>query len=225
MGDLRLPLKDGAQELGQVGVDRNDLLELVHDQGDAMATRPTQLGGQFEQPLERRVDISRSLGHAEAEGERAIVGVDVDRRLNLQPTKRSEGALAHPLDGGGDLLVDRSREGGGEALLAGRRHQVDLDDEYALRGEGARCPPNERGLAKATGSEDDHVLSVADVVRELAQLRFTVGKSLVEREGAKAEGVGCVYQLHILISIMPFGIWTLGRSTALNTFRYNTAWY
>ena len=70
MRHLRLALEDRAQELRQARVELDDLLELVDDEGRSAAARPSELGGQLEQALERCVDIGPRPPELEGEGER-----------------------------------------------------------------------------------------------------------------------------------------------------------
>src|SRR4029453_6778604 len=104
-----------------------------------------------------------------------------------------------------DPLVDRLRELLGELLLRRRRHQVDLRRPHALASEVGDGPEHERGLAVAARCEDHHVLPVADVRLQLAQLPLAVGERLVEGGRAGAGG----------------GLWF--RHTAeYHTYRYRT---
>jgi hypothetical protein len=180
VGDLRLALENRAQELGQGGIDIDDLLELVDDEGDTAAPGAAELGGKLQQPFQGGIDLGGPLGDAEAEGEAAIVGIDVDRRLNLQATKRRKRLLSNPLQRRGDLLVDRPRQGRGEALLGRGGHQVDLGDQHPLPRQGIGGAPDQGGLAAAARGEDDDVLAVADVTGQLGKLAFSIGEGIVE---------------------------------------------
>ena len=80
MRHLGLRLEHGAHQLREVGVDLDDLLELVEDERDRrFALRASRPGSSSS----RSSVASRSAASEpglEAEGDRAVVGVDGDRR-------------------------------------------------------------------------------------------------------------------------------------------------
>ncbi len=84
---LGLLLKDGAHQAREVCVDVNDLLELIQDQHDLAFALAGQLTWQFQQPLQRGVDVRRSLTGVEAEAQRAVLWIDGDRGTDAQALK------------------------------------------------------------------------------------------------------------------------------------------
>ena len=70
MRDLGLVLEDRAQELRQVGVEVDDLLELVEDQQRGALALGGELRDELEQALERRVDVLGLVAGGEAEAQR-----------------------------------------------------------------------------------------------------------------------------------------------------------
>jgi hypothetical protein len=197
--DLGLRLEDGAHELRQVGVDLDDLLELVEDEGRAPAAFGGELAREREEPLEGRVDVlgtgargtkSRARPPAGRPSRRARrkAGENAQRVLRLEEHRR-------------ELVVDRLGELLGELLPRGRGHQVELGDEHASAAQLLDGAQHERRLPVAPRGEDDDVLSVQDVGLELAQP--AVGEGLIEGERAEAEGVrpsvtqNCVTQIPV----------------------------
>ena len=74
MRDLGLLLEDGPHQLREIGVDVDNLLELVEDEDDLALALGGQLAGQLEQALDRRVDVLLRVARVEAE-----LGVGRDR--------------------------------------------------------------------------------------------------------------------------------------------------
>ena len=76
MRDLGLRLEDRPHQLREVGVDLDDLLELVEHERDRRFRSVASSPGSVEQPLERRRDVGRSAPGLEAERDRGVLGVD-----------------------------------------------------------------------------------------------------------------------------------------------------
>ena len=188
--DLGLGLEDAPHQLRQGWIDLDDLLELVEDQRDRPLALGGDLPGQLQQALERRIDVGPRVAGGEREAERAVGGVDRDRRRDPQPAEEGRSAITGPLEARQQVAVDRARELLRELLLRRRRHQVDGCDQDALGEEVLLRAPDERRLPIAPGGEDHDVLAVADVLLELAQLGVAIGERLVERQCAVAKRVG-----------------------------------
>ena len=131
MRHLRLLLEDGAHQAGEAGVDVDDLLELVHDQHHRALALAGELSRQFEQPLQRRIDVLSAPARVEAEAQRAVLRIDRHRRADTQALEDPQ-SLFGAEQRRGQVLVDRASELLGE--LRGRRcrHQVDVRDQSAL---------------------------------------------------------------------------------------------
>ena len=69
--DVGLHLEDGAHEPREVGIDVDDLLELVEDERDLPSALGGELARQLEEPLERRVEVLRLSPRVEGEAELA----------------------------------------------------------------------------------------------------------------------------------------------------------
>src|SRR5581483_12184035 len=91
---LRLCLEDGAHQVRELLVDREDLLELVEDDHDAALALGRELAEQLEQALDRVVDVAAAPARMEGEPQRAVARVDLDRRPDAEPAEE----LRRPLD-------------------------------------------------------------------------------------------------------------------------------
>src|SRR4051812_11994534 len=188
--DVGLLLKDRAQKLRQVRIERDDLLELVEDEQRAPLALGGDLGDELEQAFERRVDVGGRMGGAEREAQRAGVRVDRHGRDDPQPAEDPRGEALRPGQRAGDVLVDGGRELLGELLLRRRAHEVDLRHEHLLAHEALLDAVDERRLAEPARGGDDDVLAVARIGQQLRDLGVAVGERLVAGEGAEAEGIG-----------------------------------
>ena len=143
MCDLGLLLKYRAHQLGQTGIDLDDLLKLVEHERDAPLTLDGEASGKREQPFEGGVDVLSARARVEAEGDRAVLGIDPHHWGDAQAGEHPQ-ALACAKQARGDLLVDRSGELLGKLLLCRRPHQIDLRDEHVLGHELLGDPPDQR---------------------------------------------------------------------------------
>ena len=132
------------------------------------------------------------MSRAEAEAERAVLGVDGHHGHDAETAEDLRRSFADSEQRRRDLLVDRLRELLGKPLLRRRPHQIDLGDQHVLPEEVLRRPPNERRLAEAARREDDDVLAVEDVTLEFGELGLAVGERVIEGQVAEAEGI-CVW--------------------------------
>ena len=72
--DLRLCLEDGPHQVRVLGIEREDLLELVEDDCDPALALGGELSRQREQVFDRVVDRRAAAGRLEAETQRAVGG-------------------------------------------------------------------------------------------------------------------------------------------------------
>jgi hypothetical protein len=129
---LGLSLEDGAQQVREALVEREDLLELVEDDHDAAPPLRRELAEQLEQPLDRVVDVLLPPTGLEAEAQAAVGRIDIHDRDDPKPAEEVRRPLERLADGRGDVCVNRLRERGCEALLRRRLHQVAVADERLL---------------------------------------------------------------------------------------------
>ena len=174
--------------LREVGIDVDDLLELVEDERDLPLALGGELAGELEEPLDGRVEILRLAAGVEGEAELAALRVEGHDRRDAEALEDAQ-ALARAEERRGEVVVDRLGELLGEPLEGGGGHEVDVGDEHVLRDRLLRHAPDERRLAVAARREDDDVLAVQDVGQELGDLGLAVREGVVEGEGAVAERV------------------------------------
>jgi hypothetical protein len=104
VADLRLRLEDGAHEVGEAAVERDDLLELVEHDRDALLPLGRDLGRQLEQALDRRVDVA-----AAARGWNTNRKVPMSGRPRSTASRSAPGRATRPLDACADGRVDLRR--------------------------------------------------------------------------------------------------------------------
>ena len=189
---LGLGLEDGAHQVREPLVERDDLLELVEDDHHAPLALGGQLAEQLEQPLDRVVDVGPAATDLEAEAQRAVARVDLDRRPDAQAAEELGRTLERLTDGRGDVGVDRLRQRRRQALLRRRHHQVAVADQHLPTHRLLCSAQHQRRLAVPAWGVDEHVLPVAHVGDELAELVLPVGEGFVEGEVAEGEGIGGV---------------------------------
>ena len=170
MAYLALRLEDRPHHVRQRVVDPHDLLELVEHEHDATVALGGDLGGQLEQPLDRRVDVRASSDRLERESDTAVLGIELDRRPDPQPAHDGPGPLEEPLHGREEVVDDRLGERCGQPHLRRRAHQVAVRDEDVVGEDVLRGAEHERGLAVASRREHDDVLPVAHVGGERGDL-------------------------------------------------------
>jgi hypothetical protein len=147
MCDVGLQLEDGAHETGQVGIDVDDLLELVEDERNLASALGSELARQLEKPLDGRVEVLRLPPRVEGEAELARVRVDRHDRRDPQPREDAQ-ALASPEERRGEVVVDRLRE----LLRAVRRGVVmRLRDEDVL---AIACSHTKRATTCRSAGQD-----------------------------------------------------------------------
>ena len=149
MADLGLGLEDGAHQVREVPVERKDLLELVEDEHHAPLALDGELARQFEQALDRLVDVRFPPSGLEAETEAAVARINLERRPDPEAAEEVGGTLEAALGGRRDLGMDRLRERGREAFLRQGLHQVAVADECLLADHLLGGPQDERRLAGA----------------------------------------------------------------------------
>ena len=100
MGDLRLLLEHRPHQRRQLGVEVEDLLELVEDQRGAPSALGGELRRQLEQPLDRRVDVlggrapaAKLKRTAPSIGSTVIVGV-IRRLRKISSARPARGGAA-----------------------------------------------------------------------------------------------------------------------------------
>ena len=142
MGDVGLQLEDGAHETWEVGIDVDDLLELVEDERDLPSALRGELARQLEEPLERRVEVLWLSPRVEGEAELARVRVDRHDRGDPKPREDAQ-PLACAKQRRGEVVVDRLGELLREPFGGRRRHQVDVRDEHVLLDGLLRHAPHE----------------------------------------------------------------------------------
>ena len=189
---LGLGLEDGAHQVREPLVEGDDLLELVEDDHHAPLALGGQLAEQLEQPLDRVVDVGPAAADLEAEAQRAVARVDLDRRPDAQAAEELGRTLERLTDRRGDVRVDRLRQRRRQALLRRRLHQVAVADQRLATHRLLCSAQHQRRLAVPAWGVDEHVLPVAHVGDELAELVLPVGERFVEGEVAEGEGIGGV---------------------------------
>ena len=121
---LGLLLEDRPHQVGVVAVDRDDLLELVEHEGGAAAPLGGDLAGKHEERLDRVVDRGPAPARVEDEAQAPVDRVDLHRRRDAEPAEEPRRPLDRLAGGRLQVAVDGLGEGGGEALLRRRPHQV-----------------------------------------------------------------------------------------------------
>ena len=139
------------------------------------------------------IAVRRRVG-LEAETQRAV-GVDLHRRLHTQVAEERCRALGGLPQLAVDVLMDRSGERGGQALLRRGPHEVAVGDEHLVAGSLLGRAENQGRLPVAPRRVDEDVLPVPHVGDQLPQLVLTIGKSPVERERAEGERVRMAHNI------------------------------
>jgi hypothetical protein len=195
--DLRLRLEDGAHQVREVPVERDDLLELVEHDRDAALPLRRDPRGQLEQLLDRVVDVGLPPRRLEHEAERPFV-VDLDRRPHAQRAEEARGAIDGDAGRGVELRRDRLCERRREPLLRRRLHQVAVAHEHVGLDRFLRRAENERRLAVAAWRVQDDVLPVHHVARQLAHLVLAIREGGVERERSEDERIRRLIHSYIM---------------------------
>ena len=189
MRDLGLELEDGAHQLRELGVDVDDLLELVEDERDLSPALCGELAGKLEEPLERRVEILWLAARVEAEAELAARSGRRSRSgVIRRPEKtRSRSRARKSVEARSSWIVSASFSA--RRSVVGVVMRLTWATSTSCGDRLLRHAPHERRLAVAPRGEDDDVLAVQDVGQELLDLGFAIGEGLVEGERAVAERV------------------------------------
>ena len=98
MAHLGLRLEDGAHQVRETLVERQDLLELVEDHHDAPLPLGRQLPEQLEQTLDRLVDVLAPAPRLEAEPQAPVRRIDLHRRLHAEAAEEVDGTFEGVLD-------------------------------------------------------------------------------------------------------------------------------
>ena len=130
--DLRLLLEDRPHQVGELAVERDDLLELVEDEHDAAAALGRDPARELEQGLDRVVDGRLLPPCVKGEAQAAVARVDLHRRRDAEAAEEARGPLERLAGRRLEVAVDRLRQRGGETLLRWRTHEVAVRDEDPL---------------------------------------------------------------------------------------------
>ena len=134
---LGLLLEDRPHQVRVGAVERDDLLELVEDEHGAPLALGGDLARKCEQRLDRVVDRRALPAAVEDKPKAPVDRIDLHRRRDAETAEEPRRLLDRLPGGSLEIAVDRLREGGREALLRRRPHQVAVADEDPLR--IARC--------------------------------------------------------------------------------------
>src|SRR5581483_10271135 len=156
----------------------------------ALPARCRELRRQLEESLERGVDVRTLVAGAKGEAQVSRLRVDGHHRRDPQAGDDVRHALADSEERFRDLVVDRFCERSCQLLLRRGQHEVHLGHEdLAPSDETLRCAPDERRLAVSARREDDDVLAVSHVGRQLCELPLAIGEPGVQGDVAEVEGV------------------------------------